>query len=206
MALEVEVKFLHVDHEELRRRLAAASATFVDRHFERNLVLDQRDGSLGRAGTLLRLRTVRGRATLTLKQPPETGGPAGFKRCQELETAVGDGPAMLDILRRLGFDVAFAYEKQREVWRLHGCLACLDLLPFGRYLELESSSGRQEDIARCADLLGLPLDQGSAKNYHQLHQEYRLAAGLAPQASFVFPDAERDLLERQDAAGEPGTD
>lgn len=181
MPHETELKFPGADLVGVRRRLQSHGATFLGRHFERNLVFDTPDRDLRKAQTLLRLRQT-DQALLTLKRPP-TQTSEGFKVFDEIETRVEDFAAMRGILEGLGHVVAFAYEKLREEWRLEGCVVCLDRLPFCDCVELE---GEAWEIESCAPLLGLELEQGSAATYHELNREYRVAAGLSEDENFVF--------------------
>lgn len=182
MPAETELKFPAADLVRVRQRLQNHGAEFLCRHFERNLVFDTPERELRQKGVLLRLREADG-ALLTLKRPPDSEGPAGFKVLEELETGVQDFQAMRQVLEALGYEAAFAYEKLREEWRLEQCLVCLDRLPFGDCVELEAEPQAME---ACAPLLGLELEQGSTATYHELHCEYREAAGLAPDENFVF--------------------
>lgn len=46
MSLEIEVKYLDVDHAALRERLETLQAQFIGRWFESNIVFDDAAGSL----------------------------------------------------------------------------------------------------------------------------------------------------------------
>ena len=201
MPLEREVKFLDVDHGRLRERLRAMGALYQGRWLEGNLVLDDAAGGLFAAGRLLRLRRAGGRATLTFKSAP--AGEPGRKICREHETEVADYEETLAILEGLGFRRALVYEKFREVWAWHGGHVCLDLLPFGAFLEIE---GEETMIVECVSNLELPLAEASAKNYHQLNQERGAGRGLDLGRDFVFSPTERQrLLRLEDVAGQaPG--
>ncbi|MFW6179010.1 MAG: class IV adenylate cyclase [Desulfohalobiaceae bacterium] len=194
MGLEIELKFQVSDFEGLRIKLLKAGASFVDRYFEQNLVLDTGSRELRQKDMLLRLRKAR-RSVLCLKRKPDPGTAGeqeGFKVYSEVETQVQDPEQMQAILQGLGFSPAFRYEKVREKWQLQACLVCLDLLPFGRYVELEG-----QDIMACVRLLGLDPESGSSKTYHQLHQEHRQAQGWTAEESFVFTEAQKAQLIEQ---------
>jgi len=194
MALEMERKYLDVDHAALRARLKALGAEFLGRWFEANAVYDDSDRSLKAAGTLLRLREKQGRHVLTLKRRPDSASPEGVKVYEEHETEVADGGALRALLAGLGYAPAFAYEKVREKWRLEGCEICLDALPFGDFLEIE---GDEAGIEACARALKLPPDKASAATYHELNRRRRESAGLPPEESFVFPAARAGRLRAE---------
>ncbi|NJB66605.1 adenylate cyclase class 2 [Desulfobaculum xiamenense] len=188
MPLETEIKYIDVDHEAVRRRLAALGARRNPFRFERNAVLDDAQRSLRGRGVLLRLR-YDGENLLTLKTP--ASGPQGLKVRHEHETRFEDFDAAMRVFENLGYGVAFWYEKLRETWEYGGCHICLDLLPFGSFAEIE---GEPEAIRQCAVELGLDAYRSSDANYHSLNAQYRKRAGLPEQDGFAFDEAERQRL------------
>lgn len=190
MALEIEIKFLDVDHTTLRTRLAALGAKPLGRHFESNVVYDDAGRSLKAKGTLLRLREKNGRCVLTLKTAAaETSALA--KVYEESETEVGRAQPMREILAGLGYLPALRYEKVREMWLCLDCEVCLDTLPFGFFAEIE---GTEADIAACAKALGLPHGSASKATYHDLNRQHREQNGLPADETFVFGQAEKSRL------------
>jgi adenylate cyclase class 2 len=95
------------------------------------------------------------------------------------------------ILRGLGYAPRLCYEKFRCEWDLPQGLLFLDILPFGHFLEIESSPEAIVPIAR-----GLDLDPRTAldKSYHSLHQSWRRLNGLDASEDFVFDEGERQRL------------
>lgn len=200
MSLEIEVKYLDVDHAALRERLGALGAQFIGRWFESNTVFDDAKRSLKASGTLLRLREKSGRFILTFKHAARVVVTADAKICEEHETDIADTKAMAEILAGLGYAPALRYEKIREKWNLAGCEVCLDTLPFGMFVEIE---GSEAGIKTCATDLGLPRDKASTATYHELNQRDRQAKGVTGDDSFVFDDAVKaQLLARR--ATDPG--
>jgi len=194
MALEIERKYLDVDHDTLRARLTGLGARPLGVWFESNTVYDDQARSLRAAGTLLRLREKKGLFVLTLKRKPhnDTTG-AGVKTYEEHETEASDGEALRAILSGLGYHAAFQYEKTREKWSYCGCAICLDTLPFGSYLEIE---GPEADIETCATALALPTAKASTATYHELNSQFRTAQHLPAEESFVFaPDKAQRLRD-----------
>jgi adenylate cyclase class 2 len=191
MAVETEIKFPCSGFKSVTRLLRSSGARTEAPVFERNLVLDTADGRLRSRDMLLRLRCGN-TSELCLKLPSEEEGFDTVKVREETETEVGDFDAMREILLGLGFEEAFRYEKVREEWRLVGCTVCLDLLPFGTYVEIE---GQRESLIRCAHTLGLDVGSGTASTYHELNLEHRRVAGQPLQDSFVFGDPYDALRE-----------
>lgn len=191
MSLEIEVKYLDVDHTALRARLGSLDALFVGRWFESNAVFDDPQRSLKARGALLRLRERSGRFILTFKYAARVSTAAQAKICEEHETDIADTQAMTEILAGLGYAPALRYEKVREKWKLSGCEVCLDTLPFGQFVEIE---GSEAGIQACAEALGLPRDKASAATYHDLNQQDRQARGAPLDESFVFDPAVKACL------------
>jgi adenylate cyclase class 2 len=194
MALEIEIKYLDIDHSDLRKRLAALGAQYLNRGFESNIVFDDAARSLKAKGTLLRLREKDRRYVLTLKC--DSGqSTSSAKVYDESETEILHAPSLHEILGGLGFAPVLHYEKLREKWFFQGCEVCLYLLPFGSFVEIE---GGEAEIAACAKALELPQDKASTATYHDLNRMSRLAKGLAPNESFVFDDeAKATILARR---------
>lgn len=196
MALEIEIKFLNVDHDALRLRLSELGGHCLGVGFESNVVYDDPARSLKARGTLLRLREVKNRHTLTLKRGAAVSLSAA-KVYDESETEILNAPALQEILAGLGYAPALRYEKLRETWSLLGCEVCLDTLPFGRFAEIE---GSEADIAACVQALGLPQAAASKTTYHELNRQHREANALPADDSFVFNDADKATLLARRAA------
>lgn len=188
MPLEHETKFPLTDCLAVARRLAEQARPVLPWHFESNVVHD-RGGELARAGRLLRLRQAL-HATLTLKEPASSIAP-GVKSRLEHESRV-DNPAAVDaMLRALGLIPVARYEKFRSVWDAGRGLLCLDILPFGHFLEIEADPGAIPGLLRG---LGLDPAEASGHSYHELHRQWRDRMGLPPDPDFVFDPAQRHRL------------
>ncbi|MDC0335809.1 class IV adenylate cyclase [Pseudodesulfovibrio sp.] len=191
MALECELKYLDADLEKLSRRLKEAGGQCLGRYFESNLVFDYEDRSLKKVGILLRLREKEGKAVLTVKRPPDKKGPESLKVFEEIESVVDDFHTVKSALETVGFSIAFSYEKVREKWLFEDCVICLDLMPFGDFVEIE---GTEKMITRCAKKLNLDNNPTSKLTYHALNIEHRRSEGLDDDESFVFPDDKKAML------------
>jgi adenylate cyclase class 2 len=180
--LEIEVKFLVADLEEIERRLVALGAPCIQpRVFERNLRFDTPAGDLARARRVLRLRQDT-RSTLTYKGPPEDDVAVSAR--QELEVQVADAPATRQLLEALGFQVSWIYEKTRATYALEGQHVMLDSLPFGEFVEVEGEDS--EVVERAARTLGLDWGARILEGYSVLFRRL-LAQGLAP-ANLTFEE------------------
>jgi len=174
---ETEVKLRLESPDAVRERLRGVGAVLVrERHFEENVLFDDKAGSLREGGTVLRLRQTSHGGVLTFKGPREVED--GIKSREERETAVDDPEQVRAILRNLGYKPVFRYQKYRESWSYRGQEIEVDETPIGAFLEIE---GDPEGIAKVARELGYSPADYVAESYVGLF----LAGG--GQGDMVFP-------------------
>jgi adenylate cyclase, class 2 len=162
---EIELKLpcenLEVARQKLRERGAASVSSL---HFESNDLYDDSQGRLARSGSTLRLRRETEKSILTFKGPARYEG--GIKRREERETNVSDAVETDAILRGLGLERRFRYEKRREEWKLEDCVIALDQTPIGDFVEIE---GDPSGIRRVVASLGLDSGQAIPYSYAKLY-------------------------------------
>ncbi|HXY41197.1 MAG TPA: class IV adenylate cyclase [Vicinamibacteria bacterium] len=147
---ETEVKLRVSDLGAVRQSLRRMGAQLSrERHLEDNLLFDDEQASLRERGTVLRLRRTPGAGLLTFKGPRQLQ--EGVKSREERETRVEDPGALEAILRRLGYQPVFRYQKYRESWSHRGQAIEVDETPIGSFLEIE---GDLEGIHAVAAELG----------------------------------------------------
>ncbi len=162
--LETEVKLKVPELESWRRRIMGLPAVPVmSRGFERNVVFDTETGDLRQRGILLRLRQQEGQAVLTLKQP--VGNDSIYKVREETEVQVSDFVAMEKMIRTIGMQIVFIYEKYREVLQAQGVQLMLDETPIGNFIEIE---GPPERIDAIAAQLGFSAADYLTDSYYRL--------------------------------------
>ena len=174
---EVEVKIRLKNPAAVVRRLRKAGFRLERRDWQRDVVLDQEHLELRAARRLLRLRRHSSGWVITFKGPPEKD--ARYKSREEIETSVANGRKMELIFERLGFHIAFSYEKRRRTFRRgaeHGNVT-VDDTPIGYFLELE---GARRWIDRTAALLGFTHKDYITKSYGLLYREHCEARGVKP--------------------------
>jgi adenylate cyclase, class 2 len=179
---ETEIKLPITNPQSIRDRLASLDFHITKpRVFEANTLYDDGAGSLRARGCIVRLRQVGNQSILTFKGPAET---KKHKAREELETTVGGGEIVALILRRLGFEPVFRYEKYRvEYERPHDSgVITLDETPVGWFLELEGPPGW---IDETATNLGFEESHYITQSYGSLYQAYCEARGL-PASEMVF--------------------
>lgn len=158
---ETEVKIRIESPRAAREKLERLGASLVrERHFEENVLFDDRAGSLRESGTVLRLRETPRGGVLTFKGPREITD--GIKSREERETAVEAPEQVRAILRNLGYRPVFRYQKYRESWSYRGQEVELDETPIGSFLEIE---GDAAGIAAVAAELGFSPADYTAESY-----------------------------------------
>ncbi len=180
-SLEREIKLRFDSADAARTAVLALETTLVRaRRLQSDIIMDTDDGRLSGARSALRVRLEPERTFLTFKGPPQ---PSVMKLREELETVVGDGVLLLTILERLGFRVAFRYEKFREEYEGHGVLFAIDETPVGTYVEIE---GSDTGITEAAARLGRGQSDYVVASYRTLYVQACQACGIEPR-DMVFP-------------------
>ncbi len=172
MPEEVEIKFLVDDLRALERKLRAAGfrRKTASTH-EMNTLYDLPGNPLRGRGELLRLRQYGDKWKLTHKAKGKAGR---HKSRIETETEVRDGKQMDGILRALGFQPNFRYEKFRAEYTDGEGEVVLDKTPIGSLAEIE---GKPRWIDRTAKAFGLDRKHYITKNYAQLFFDWKDRTG-----------------------------
>jgi adenylate cyclase class 2 len=137
MNTEIEAKFLHVDHEEIRSRLTAAGFTCVTpMRLMRRAIIDYVDRRLqtGIPNSYVRVRDEGDRVTLTYKRFASLS----IDGAQEVEVATTSFEDTIKIFTSIGLEVVSLQESKRETWRNETCEVVLDEWPWlDPYIEIE---------------------------------------------------------------------
>lgn len=137
MAIEIEAKFLNVDHDVIRSKLQSAGATLEEpMRLMRRQMYDYPDRRLyatnhGR----VRIRDEGSSVTMTFK----SGGDGNYPK--EFETTIGSLTEVAEILEAIGLVSYSSQESQRETWQLGDVEVVLDIWPWlSPYIEIEGPS------------------------------------------------------------------
>lgn len=154
MAAEIEVKFLNIDHDEIRATLAAAGATLAQpMRLMRRQLFDFPDGRLHAARSRLRVRDEGNKTTLTSK----TGSDGNY--AEEYETTVSSYESTVEILEAIGLQAYTTQQTKRETWHLDDAEVVLDVWPWlAPYIEIEGPT--EDSIKTAAAKLGLDWEYG----------------------------------------------
>jgi adenylate cyclase class 2 len=165
--LETEVKIKITDPASIREKILAASAQLEkEKYFEENILYDFPDQTLLSKKQAIRLRTIGKKNYLAFKGAPQKS--RSFKIREEFETEVKNPQHQKKILKNLGLQPTFQYQKHRTVFRMKSLKICLDEMSIGNYLELE---GKQNHIVQFAKTLGFTRNDFIKKDYVQLIKE-----------------------------------
>lgn len=172
MAQEIEIKFRVADLRALSRKLRATGFHLVTRRtHEVNTLYDLPGGVLRKRNELLRIRKYGSSWTLTHKSGTKRGKHSSRV---ELETAVSDGKKLDAILRALGYEPSFRYEKFRAEWTDGKGQVVVDETPIGNFCEIE---GPPRWIDATAKKLGVSTADYITKNYATLFVEWKQETG-----------------------------
>lgn len=173
-SIETEVKIELADLPKVRDRLAQLGFQIrTPRAFEDNWIFDYPDRSLARRRQLLRVRSFGDRAWITLKTPSRRS--TRYKIRRELETELGDALVVRQLLRSLGFEPSFRYQKFRTVLEPDKpsgkrLTVTFDETPIGNFLEIEGSA---RDILALSAKLGYKPTDFIQDSYWQLFRKRR---------------------------------
>lgn len=174
MSEETEIKFCVGKVRALARQLREAGfRKETPRTHEMNTLYDLPGGVLRQRKELLRLRKFGSEWKLTHKSKSKVGRHSSR---QELETGVEDGRKMDLILKALGYQPSFRYEKFRAEWTDGKGQVVVDETPIGNFCEIEGSS---RWIDATAKKLEVKREQYIMKNYATLFNEWKHKTGSA---------------------------
>ncbi len=134
---------------------------------EVNTLYDLAGQKLRHKGELLRLRQYGEQWRLTHKARAKV---SKYKSRTELETGVSDGEQMDLVLRALGYQPVFVYEKFRSEWSDGKGHVVLDHTPIGDIAEIE---GPPRWIDATAKSLGVAPGEFITKSYGELFLDWK---------------------------------
>jgi adenylate cyclase class 2 len=182
--VETEVKIrvpVWSNAEAAERLLAVGFSVAVPRVFEANFVYDTPALAIRGAQMLLRLRRVGERNVLTWKGPTM---PGPHKSRPEIEVTFDSFEEMDQILKHLGYQIYFRYEKYRtEFGGAGGGTVTFDETPIGNFLELEGSGPWIDEMAA---RLGFEAKDYVLESYGRLYLTHCEKEGVQP-LNMVFP-------------------
>lgn len=166
MEVELEAKWLNVNHDAIRKKLRAAGATLIhaERLMSRN-VFDFPDSRLQKAGGWVRVRNEGDKITLSYKQLSDRT----VQGTKEVTVVVNDYKKTCAFLESIGLKSYSYQETRRESWDLNGAEIELDTWPWiPSFVEIEAANEQQ--LKEAGDILGLSFSEalhGSVETAYQ---------------------------------------
>jgi adenylate cyclase class 2 len=149
MKTEIEVKFLNVDFEQLRKKLTQEGAILEQpMRLMRRVIIEP--PILADRRAFIRIRDEGDKVTLTYKQFDDH---TAFSGVQEIEVTVSGFEETVDIFEKVGLTQKSFQESRRETWNLDSVEIVLDEWPWlNPYIEIEGSS--EASVKEMATRLG----------------------------------------------------
>lgn len=148
MKTEIEVKFINIDIDGIRSRLAGAGAVCEQpmRLMKRALIDNE---ELDKKNAFLRIRDEGDRTTVTFKQFDENS----LTGAKELAIEVSDFDTTLQILKQFDLEHRTFQESKRETWKYGDVEVVIDEWPWiNSYIEIEGES--EDSVRQAAKELG----------------------------------------------------
>lgn len=168
---EIEIKSYCDNLDDLKDRLAAGGAKFLNSEIEADTYFNHPAKDFKITDEALRIRRAGSRCFMTYKGPKLD---IKAKTRYEKELEISDGDALREILIRLGFIEVNDIIKNRETYDYNGILICLDRVQgLGDFVELEKIG---DDIKNTQDMLfkiagQLGLSRFERRSYLELKME-----------------------------------
>lgn len=153
MNTEIEVKFLHTNHDEIRTRLKDTGFERVTpMRSMRRAIIDYTDRRLqvGTPNSYIRVRDEGDKVTLTYKQFDSLS----IDGAKEVEVVSSSFEDTIKIFTQIGLEVVSLQESKRETWKNDICEVVLDEWPWlDPYIEIEAAT--ESEVKNVASRLGL---------------------------------------------------
>lgn len=167
--MEVEIKFLEINKDEIIKKLEKLGAKKVFEGYITDLFFDFDDMNLTKNGKLLRLRKMGNNTKLTFKEKISKDR---FKVTEELELTVSDFEIMKNILENLGLKIIWKVEKHRISFVLGDVNFEIDTY-FGIPTLLEIEAQDETTLEKYVKLLDLSLEKGKTWTGREVLEYYR---------------------------------
>jgi predicted adenylyl cyclase CyaB len=164
---EIECKLKINSRDDLAAKLVELGARDHGDVLEKNIVLDTDEHALKSSNRLLRIRSDN-KCILTYKGPSKS---SKFKRREELNCEIPDFDMIHQILKQLGYQDTWYYEKMRWTFSFDGAEIVLDEIPdLGAFIEIEGNN--EILIEKILTKLGLDKDDHISESYLSLYEAY----------------------------------
>ncbi len=177
MQTEIEVKFVNVDIDDIRRRLSEAGATLKHPlRLMRRVVIEQPEHRAEHS--FIRVRDEGDKTTLTFKRRKTMDIAKDAHNTQELEVVVSSFDDTVEIFTQAGWPPISYQESKRETWQLGDAEVVIDVWPWiSPYIEIEAEA--EVVVKDAAQKLGFDwADAFYGRIEHVYRLEYEIDAGF----------------------------
>lgn len=150
MNTEFEVKFVAVDHDNVREKLKAVGAKCeYPMRLMKRAIIEDTNGEMQEKDAYIRVRDEGDKITLTYKQFDALS----VDGAKEIETTVGSFDDAVRIFDAVGLKTRSMQESKREKWNLGGAEIVLDEWPWlNTYIEIEGANEKKlQEVASMLD-------------------------------------------------------
>lgn len=199
MNTEIEVKFLHINHDDIRNKLKETGFLCVTpMRLMRRAIIDYSDRRLqtGKPNSYVRIRDEGDRITLTYKQFDSLS----IDGAKEVEVITSSFEDTIKIFTQIGLDVVSLQESKRETWRNDFCEVVLDEWPWlDPYIEIEAAT--ESEVKNVVGKLGLDWSQAKFGDVMVAYRDQypylneKQTVGKVP--NVLFDEPFPDLLKEQ---------
>lgn len=180
--MEMEVKILDIDIEDVRKRMKEAGAMLVKDEDQENRIFDFPDGRLLKERGYARLRNVKDRRDGSIQHTMTTKrmlSQEKYKVMDEHETVISSGEEGEGIFLALGLQLSHVIRKSRESYRYKDTLVEIDInekefFPVP-YLEVESAS--EAELEETVSLLGYTMADATSRTMYEIMRDMGLVKG-----------------------------
>lgn len=172
MKSEIEVKFLHVDHDLIRQKLREVGAILEHPMRLMKRITFQNDTMRQKNGWI-RVRDEGDKITIAYKQVDSFD----IYGTKEIETNVENFEAAAEIFANMGLEKGSFQESRRESWRFGDAQIELDEWPWlDSFIEIEAPSAHL--VSEVADKLGLDISDALSGDVMVAYREQYPHLGL----------------------------
>lgn len=199
MNTEIEVKFLHINHDDIRHKLKEIGFLCVTpMRLMRRAIIDYSDRRLqtGKPNSYVRIRDEGDRITLTYKQFDSLS----IDGAKEVEVITSSFEDTIKIFTQIGLEVVSLQESKRETWRNETCEVVLDEWPWiDPYIEIEAAT--ESEVKNVAGKLDLDWSQAKFGDIMVAYRDQypylneKQTVGKVP--NVLFDEPFPDLLKEQ---------
>lgn len=170
MNTELEIKFLDIDKNDLRKKLKDIGADLVNgERLMRRKVFDYLDRRLEKEKAWIRVRDEGNKITLSYKILMDRT----LHGTKEIEVIVNDFEATCDFLLASGFDMKSYQETKRESWKYKDVEIDIDTWPWiPSFVEIEVNNGNEKNLRDFVDKLGFKWSDGLHGSIETTYQKY----------------------------------